>query len=104
MDSAHYLKIAPLFAQATFNVSDGYTPVHTRKIYTYILIYYETMCKVLPCIVQLGRLQSWKEEASFLQQIFCITQFSGHHFHNHVIQSILSEAKLCAEQKALGIA
>ena len=34
MGSARYLNIAPLFAHATFNASDGYMPVYTRIIHT----------------------------------------------------------------------
>ena len=35
LDSAHYLNVAPLFAQATFNTSDGYMPVHMKIFHTY---------------------------------------------------------------------
>ena len=34
LDSARYLNIAPLFAQATCNTSDGYIPGYTRIIHT----------------------------------------------------------------------
>ena len=43
-------------------------------------------------------IQSCKEEASFLQQIFHITKYLGHHFGNHTIKSILSKAELRADQ------
>ena len=43
-------------------------------------------------------MQSCKEKLLFLWQIFHTTKCLGHHFYNHVIKALLSEAELCADQ------
>ena len=53
------------------------------------------MYKVLSGIVQLGRYSHFKKKHHFFSKSFVL---QGYHFCNHVIKSILSEAKLQADQ------
>ena len=55
------------------------------------------MYKVLPCVLKLERYSRVKK-THFFRQIFRLIKYSGRHFCNYVMKSILSGAELRGNQ------